>query len=214
MGSDLGREYARYWESKDPERRHVLVVGGISWEAACARAPEDWKAILHQIHLPAKPVIVEWGCGPGRLLRACPIADARMVGVDMSASMLAEAAFNTPSGTTLLRSEDGCTCSELTPGEADLVYTFTVMQHVPTQALVDCIFATIFRTLKPGGVFRMQTHRGPPHPEDGFGGVYGRYFRSGPELAANLEAHGFDRVVTESGFYHADWLWATAWKPR
>ena len=205
--------YRRYWESNDPERRHVLIAGGIPWEQACRNAADDWAAILDSIPLPKAPTVLEWGCGAGRLLRACPLPGARLVGVDMSRSMLAEARYSTPEGTTLLESPDGMTCPEISPESIDFCYSFTVLQHVPTQAIIDAIFHSIARALKPGGVFRMQTHRGPPHPEHKFGEVYGRYYPDGNALAADLERHGFNRISTESGLRHADWLWASAWKP-
>ena len=36
---------------------------------------------------------------------------------------------------------------------------------------------------------------------------YRRYWES-PD-----RRHGFNRISTESGLRHADWLWASAWKP-
>lgn len=205
--------YRRYWESGDPERRHVLIAGGVPWEQACVNARADWDAILDSIPMPKEPTVLEWGCGAGRLLRACPIPGARLIGVDMSRSMLAEARFSTPAGTTLLESPDGVSCPEISPESIDFCYAFTVLQHVPTQEIVDGIYRTIARALKPGGAFRMQTHRGPPHTEARFGEVYGRYYPDGKALATDLERHGFNRISTESGLRHHDWLWATAWKP-
>jgi SAM-dependent methyltransferase len=76
--------------------------------------------------------VLDFGCGVGRL--AIPFArlSAETVGVDVSASMLAEATRNAQErgapGLRLIRSDDALTGVD---GSFDLVHSFIVFQHIP-----------------------------------------------------------------------------------
>ena len=99
----------------------------------------------------APSAILDHGCGVGRLV--VPFADhaERVVGVDVSPSMLAEARRNCDArgvdGVDLVTADR---LGTLAP-EFDLVHSFIVLQHIPPELGMP-IIATLATRLRPGGV--------------------------------------------------------------
>ncbi|HEY3527622.1 MAG TPA: methyltransferase domain-containing protein [Nocardioides sp.] len=95
---------------------------------------------------------LDFGCGTGRL--AIPLAARchRVVGVDISESMLAEARRNAQSrGFTnidFVKSDNELTAIT---GTFDFVHSFIVFQHMPVRAGMSVLRAML-RLLEPGGV--------------------------------------------------------------
>ncbi|MBC7844332.1 MAG: methyltransferase domain-containing protein [Gemmatimonadaceae bacterium] len=96
--------------------------------------------------------VLDFGCGVGRL--ALPLARqcSRVVGVDISQSMLAEARRNAVesslSNVEFVQSDD---LISKAVGEFDLVHSFIVFQHIPT-ARGEAIFRQLIARVRPGGV--------------------------------------------------------------
>jgi SAM-dependent methyltransferase len=99
---------------------------------------------------------VEIGSGLGRICRALRPHFDRVVGVDISTEMVTRARelvtepgveFVVGTGVGLTGVEDAC---------ADLVFSFTVFQHIPDPAIVEGYIAEAGRVLRPGGVFVFQ----------------------------------------------------------
>jgi ubiquinone/menaquinone biosynthesis C-methylase UbiE len=109
---------------------------------------------------------LDFGCGVGRL--TLPLAERceRAYGVDVSPSMLREAARNA--------SRMGLHNVEWVPAERlgelsgayDLVHSFLVFQHIPVGE-GERIFTTLVRGLRPGGVGSIQVALRPSHPAAG-----------------------------------------------
>ena len=99
----------------------------------------------------APRTILDHGCGVGRLVVAFATAADRVVGVDVSPSMLAEARRNCESrglGNVELTTADRL--GALAPG-FDLVHSFIVLQHIPPDA-GGSIVETLASLVRPGGV--------------------------------------------------------------
>jgi 2-polyprenyl-3-methyl-5-hydroxy-6-metoxy-1,4-benzoquinol methylase len=94
---------------------------------------------------------LEYGCGVGRLLLPLARRSKSLVGVDVSPSMLAEAARNCDefgvSGVTLIEAE---AMTRLDP-DFDFVHSALVLQHVPTR-LGEQILSQLVLLLRRGGV--------------------------------------------------------------
>jgi 2-polyprenyl-3-methyl-5-hydroxy-6-metoxy-1,4-benzoquinol methylase len=94
---------------------------------------------------------LEYGCGVGRLLIPLARRSRELVGVDVSASMLAEAAQNCEefgvSGVTLIGTD---AMSRQRP-DFNFVHSALVLQHVPTRQGEQIVFHLV-RLLRPGGV--------------------------------------------------------------
>lgn len=92
---------------------------------------------------------LDFGCGVGRLVVPFARRFSRVVGVDISPSMIAEAKRNCDNyGIT-----NAAFCRSLSeaPGSYDLVHTYIVIQHIPVKrglAIIDELIGKV----KPGGV--------------------------------------------------------------
>ena len=99
---------------------------------------------------------IEIGCGVGRL--AIPMAGRfdRVVGVDIAPTMLAKlqenaARFDAPNITPCLVDE-----SWEAGGDADLLYSWLVLQHIETWEAIGRLIARSAAALGPGGVAYLQ----------------------------------------------------------
>jgi len=128
-----------------------------------AESPEAFKEsgrrdmdrlVLRGIDLPPAPVVVEIGCGVGRLAAAIAPRAAKVYAGDLSAEMLDRArAFCGEHPNVELLRFDG-SLAGVPSGGADLVYSHLVFQHVPRLKFIRVYFREAARVLKPGGVFR------------------------------------------------------------
>jgi SAM-dependent methyltransferase len=98
----------------------------------------------------APAAVLDHGCGVGRLVVNFARDAERVVGVDVSPSMLAEARRNCDrrglGGVELVRADR---LGSLAP-EFDLVHSFIVLQHIPPAQGIP-IVETLARLVRPGG---------------------------------------------------------------
>jgi trans-aconitate methyltransferase len=109
---------------------------------------------------------LDFGCGVGRL--TLPLAERceHVYGVDVSPSMLDEAARNAGRmGLTNIEWAPAERLEELS-GAYDLVHSFFVFQHIPVRE-GERIFAALVGGLRPGGVGSIQVALRPSHPAAG-----------------------------------------------
>lgn len=99
---------------------------------------------------------LDFGCGVGRLVIPFARSMSRVVGLDVSSSMLAEAKKNAAEqnidNAIFLQSND--TLSNINE-QFDLVHSFIVFQHIPTERGRE-IFAALLAKIAPGGIGAMQ----------------------------------------------------------
>jgi SAM-dependent methyltransferase len=215
-------EYREFWESMSPERRRVLIACDRPWADSVRHAKIEWAEwiLTKNIALHSSPTIAEWGCGIGRLLSTCPIQTARLIGIDMSKSMLSEAVQMVPTA-VFLKTEGYDSC--LADNSVDFVYSFLVLQHVPNRIMIERIVRTWWRILRRGGFVRAQTMLCPPNAEDSFNGWHGSTFESQEIFGALFTDCGFeiieehsgglcDSPVTDAPAKSGDWIWITARK--
>jgi ubiquinone/menaquinone biosynthesis C-methylase UbiE len=115
--------------------------------------------IIHR-HFPAGPVrVLEWGCGPGRILSHLAHLDDerryRLTGTDYVKSSVAWARKAYPE----IRFEVNQLAPPLLLADAsqDFVYAISVFTHLSERAHSDWL-AEILRVLCPGGIFLLTTH--------------------------------------------------------
>jgi SAM-dependent methyltransferase len=106
--------------------------------------------------LPAtRDVALDFGCGIGRLTFAMAHYFRQVVGVDISESMLRQAAAlnRSPKCAFVANATD---CLPFPSDSFDFIYTAIVLQHVPEKQIVRRYISEFVRTLKPGGLLVMQ----------------------------------------------------------
>jgi SAM-dependent methyltransferase len=159
-------DHARQWErfgrvdpyygvySTDEFRRGNLDDAAL--DRFFASGEQDVARVLELARRTAGPgfaprAILDHGCGVGRLVVAFAADADRVVGVDVSPSMLAEARRNCDArglGNVELTTADRL--GALAP-EFDLVHSFIVLQHIPPDA-GGRIVETLAALVRPGGV--------------------------------------------------------------
>ena len=115
--------------------------------------------------IPAGSVVVDIGCGVGRLTRPLARDAARVVALDVSGEMLAEARRLTPG---LANVEwvhgDGETLQPVPDASADACVSHVVFRHIPDPAITLGYVREIARVLRPGGMAAFELSNDPePH---------------------------------------------------
>jgi SAM-dependent methyltransferase len=116
---------------------------------------------LHLLDRPASSsTALDLGCGVGRLSRALATRFARVEGVDIAAPMVEAAGAFAPPVPAHVRYQV-CAGDGSVPLEAagvDFAFSFLVLQHLPSAALVQAHVLELARVLAPGGVGRVQVN--------------------------------------------------------
>jgi len=100
-------------------------------------------------------VILEIGCGAGRLLKPMSINFKKVIGIDVSEVMIDIARNNLEfyNNINLI-----CTDGETIPipsNMVDFIFSYTVFQHMKSYQIVQSNFEESYRVLKDGGVFKV-----------------------------------------------------------
>jgi SAM-dependent methyltransferase len=106
---------------------------------------------------PQDKAMLEIGCGLGRMTRSFAQRFARAYALDVSAEMVRQGrALHQEKTNVLWLSGNGSDLAFLKSGSLDFVFSYLVLQHVPTKALALDYIREMLRVLKAGGVFHFQ----------------------------------------------------------
>lgn len=149
---------------------------------------QNMNALLQFINAPAPFSILDFGCGPGRDLKAFSALGHRAVGLE-GAARFAEMARNY-SGCEVWQQD--FLALDLPEAHFDGVFANASLFHVPAQALAQ-VLAQLHATLKPQGVLFSSNPRG--NNEQGWNGErYGTYHDL-PRWRQYLTAAGFTELL-------------------
>jgi 2-polyprenyl-3-methyl-5-hydroxy-6-metoxy-1,4-benzoquinol methylase len=150
---------AHYWE--DRARRFAAQGHGLA--AVCSYGMpefynraihlEQWLALERWLNVAPGCRVLDVGCGVGRWSRLLAARGARVMGIDLSPTMIQEAQRRAArSGLA-----ESCTfqvqdvCSLRVSGQFDLVLAVTVLQHILDPAGLRAAITAMSRQLAPGG---------------------------------------------------------------
>lgn len=135
-------------------------------------------------------LVVELGCGPGIPTGRLVAEEYRFVGVDLSASQLALARTNIPSGRLVCADMSQV---EFRAGSVDAVLAFYSLIHVPREDHASVIGA-VHRWLRPGGVFGVNLGSGDDP------GSFERWIDDVPMYWSGFDAATNVELVRNAGF--------------
>jgi FkbM family methyltransferase len=98
-----------------------------------------------------RELALDFGCGAGRLTRALAAHFERVIGIDVSASMIATArALNRDVANAEFRENASARIEHIADASVDFVFSHITLQHIPA-ALAAGYVTEFFRILAPGG---------------------------------------------------------------
>lgn len=214
----MKKEVLDFWDKEDFDAQKILIAGPVSWEssekhAAIHRNYIETPLIKTSLEKCFNPLVVEIGCGVGRLLKEFAKSGYDLIGTDISAQMILKAReyIKDCKASIDLFVINGDSLP-IPNSCADLVYSFLVFQHIQTRAEIEKYILEASRILRPGGYLRVQTMRGKPVPEGKFGGWHGQFCPTLDYFKAWFKIVDFEIVESQEGLGFKDWLWVTARK--
>lgn len=149
---------------RDPSPRDARPDAGWAawWDAPDGVDDEGWRRDAEAFALAARPVLgltedddlLDWGCGPGFVLRALSPLVRSAVGADPSPRLLERARRETdPTRVTLalLDLRAPLASPVLAEGTYSVVLVHSVLQYLPDHEALDATVAGLMRALRPGG---------------------------------------------------------------
>ena len=149
----------RFWDARAREDAYYFVdarlrYGDPDTERFWAQGESDLDAMLAAVGAGVEPaqVVVEIGCGLGRLTRPLAERAAAVVAIDVSSEMLTRARQLNP-GLENVRwvHGDGRSLSGVEDASADLCVSHVVFQHIPDPGITLDYVREMGRVLRPGG---------------------------------------------------------------
>jgi len=208
-----------HWEIDNPLDMAAVwtkLIGQPTENAAETQSQMD--VILMDTPIQSDNNCLEVGCGAGRLLAELYRRHRFqfLYGVDSSLSMQL-------AGNRYLSSRiPDISRVKLLPSDglhlpfADnifgFVFSFTVLQHQRSLALVYRMLAEIHRVLLPTGLARLQTVASGDLPPNELTVFDGRVFRGTEDFRRALQSVGFRVINCQQGLTHEQHLWATVGK--
>ena len=168
-------ESERFWDARAREHALFFVDNRLDYgNPDVERFWVDGERALDQMldtvgaRVAGTDVVVDIGCGVGRLTRALAARARHVIAIDVSREMLMRAReLNRALTNVEWRHGDGKTLTGVDTGSVDACVSHVVFQHLPEPALTLGYVRDIGRVLRPGGwaAFQLSTdpsvHRGP-----------------------------------------------------
>lgn len=99
-----------------------------------------------------RDLAVDFGCGAGRLSRALASHFGKVIGIDVSPSMISAARqLNADVANIEFRENPGAELAGIEDASVDLLFSHITLQHIPTPLAIGYV-EEFFRILAPGGV--------------------------------------------------------------
>jgi len=139
----------------------------------------------------SESVILEIGCGNGRMTDFMTDYFKTVYAIDISSEMIVQARERVPKKNVIFLVSDG-ESFEVPDNCIDIVFSWIVFQHFSTKKMVERNIQEIYRVLKPGGIAKIQL-RG----KKSFGGLL-RFLKWYYGVSFNKEEAS--KMISEFGF--------------
>jgi ubiquinone/menaquinone biosynthesis C-methylase UbiE len=155
----------RDWDERARKNAfHYIASWRKEWDLAAflASGEEDYQKlvapILARCGIAASgEVMVELGCGTGRMTPDFARRYGRVLALDLSAEMLRHARqIHAQQKNILWLRVNGADLGCLASDSVDFIFTYLVLQHLPDEQLVFSYVREMLRVLRPGGAFLFQ----------------------------------------------------------
>jgi len=145
----LAKKNARYYVNSDKGRK-------ITEEQFRQSGQETYQRFITNDQLiTSRQSILDFGCGTGRLTEFMAKDFKKVIGVDISGTMIAQGKIRLGSLKNVELIEIDGSSLPLPDKSIDLVFSYLVFQHIKTREMVERAFADIYRVLAPGGIFKV-----------------------------------------------------------
>jgi len=117
----------------------------------------------------AVPVILEIGCGIGRMTEFIANRGQLVIAADISAEFLKDAKKRLDVigiDNVIYKELDGCSLAGIEDNTVDLAFEYIVFQHIGSFDIIESYLKEIGRVLKSGGHFIMHALANDPHGEN------------------------------------------------
>ena len=151
-----------YWDGRARENAAWYVDTSLDFTAPDMVAFFDTgrrivaEALDDAVPVPGEDLAVEIGSGLGRVCLALADRFRHVIGIDVSPEMVARARELVATDNVEFALGDGTSLAPIGDGEADLVLSFTVFQHIPQVSVIEDYIVDAGRILRPGGVLVFQ----------------------------------------------------------
>jgi SAM-dependent methyltransferase len=155
----MSSRMARFWDERAREDAFFFVDDREDYRAAdadrfWAGGEEVLEKILAMLGLALRPsdVVVDIGCGVGRLTRALAGRARHVHAIDVSAEMLDRAReLNSGLENVTWHHGDGTSLQPIADDSADAIVSHVVFQHIPDPEITYGYVREMGRVLRPGG---------------------------------------------------------------
>lgn len=170
----------RFWDARARENAMWYVNTGLDYRNT--NAAEFWESGARDLEATLKAVgaelcghevVVDIGCGLGRITRALSERAARVIGVDVSEEMVRRArAALADRPNVEIRLGSGTDLADIPDASVDVCYSWVVFQHIPDPGVVCSYIREMGRVLRSGGwaLFQVsdapEIHRPDAWPQD------------------------------------------------
>lgn len=154
------QQQRKFWNTGDEHEAKFARVDTVSEgdEAKYkALADSTGDLLMKDVQIPANPVLLEVGCGVGRMIQQMQerVQFSKLYGLDISETMIGYTRKNTGGDSRLsLHVNTGYDLSAVPDASVDYAYSVDVFIHIFDAGIIENYIKEVFRTLKPGGYFR------------------------------------------------------------
>jgi SAM-dependent methyltransferase len=155
----------RDWDERARKNAfHYIASWRTDWDARTffESGEEDYRGLVQPVLIemnfdPRDKEMVEIGCGAGRMTRVFAREFARVNALDISDEMQRRAKEYLQDFQNIRWIlADGARISGVDDSSADFVFSYLVLQHLPSHLIAAAMLRDILRVLKPGGLFLLQ----------------------------------------------------------